>query len=64
MCENSFDGIVHSGGKGIKSRKDGGGIGLCSVKDIVEKYNGCLKIENEANIFRLYAYLQKVGETR
>lgn len=64
LCENSFDGIVHSGGKGIKSRKNGGGIGLCSVKDIVEKYNGCLKIENEANIFRLYAYLQKVGETR
>lgn len=61
LCENSFDGYIQRRGDTIKSRKSEGGIGLTSVQDIVEKYNGYLKIKTERNIFEVYAYLQDMG---
>lgn len=60
LCENSFDGYIQRNGDAIKSRKHEGGIGLTSVQDIIEKYNGYMKIKTERNIFELYAYLQNV----
>lgn len=42
-----------------KSNKELHGIGLKSVKDVVEKYNGMMNFKQKANIFYAYVSLEK-----
>lgn len=58
LCENSYDGIIREQGNQIVSRKENGGIGLSSIRGIVQKYNGQMKIENAGKVFRIRAYLE------
>lgn len=57
IVENSFDGKLSKGWDGrLLSRKHdkrNHGIGLKSVRKIVDKYNGDMYIENESGIFRV-----------
>ena len=57
LIENTYDGIISQKNNRFLSRKDTNskrfGIGLESVKDIVEKHNGNLDIYPKANIFRV-----------
>ena len=52
--ENSYDSVVYRSGEVFITRKecaDVHGIGLQSVREIVEKYNGEMEIEYDNNIF-------------
>lgn len=57
LVENTYDGIVLQKNNRYLSRKDTHskrfGIGLESVKDIVEKYNGSLDIYPKETVFRV-----------
>lgn len=62
--KNSFNGEIKKNQKGFittKERKELHGIGLQSVKKIVEKYNGALTISISENIFcvKLIMYLME-----
>lgn len=64
--KNSFIGEIKKNQKGFittKERKESHGIGLQSVKKIVEKYNGVLTISTLENIFyvKLIIYLMEDG---
>ena len=50
--DNTFDGnIKMSGNKFLSTKQNGSGIGIESAKYVVEKYNGDMKIEINANKF-------------
>ena len=50
--DNTFDGnIKMSGNKFLSTKENGSGIGIESAKYVVEKYNGDMKIEINANKF-------------
>jgi len=57
LLENTYDGIFLRKNNRFLSRKDTNskrfGIGLESVKDIIEKHNGCLDIYPKEAIFRV-----------
>ena len=57
LIENTYDGIVLQNKGRFLSRKDTDskrfGIGLESVKDIIEKHNGTLDIYPKENVFRV-----------
>lgn len=57
LLENTYDGIILQKNNRFLSRKDTNskrfGIGLESVKDIIEKYNGTLDIYPKKNVFRV-----------
>lgn len=57
LLENTYDGIVLQKNSRFLSRKDTNskrfGIGLESVKDIINKYNGSLDIYPKENVFRV-----------
>lgn len=57
LLENTYDGIVLQKNSRLLSRKDTNskrfGIGLESVKDIIEKYNGTVDIYPKKNVFRV-----------
>lgn len=57
LLENTYDGITLQKHSHFLSRKDTKskryGIGLESVKDIVEKYHGCVDIYPKENVFRV-----------
>ncbi len=57
LVENTYDGIVLRKNNRFLSRKDTHskrfGIGLESIKDIIEKHDGSLDIYPKANIFRV-----------
>ena len=42
-----------------KSNKELHGVGLKSVKDIVEKYNGMINFKQKSNVFYVYVSLEK-----
>lgn len=61
--ENSFDGIVKKNNKDFittKTSKSGHGIGLKSVNNILEKYNGDIIFSYDNNIFKTDAMLCNV----
>lgn len=49
--KNSFPGELRKGFLTTKAEKGNHGIGLSSVKQIVEKYDGLMKIEEQDNLF-------------
>ena len=51
--DNSFDGVIERKGERILSRKreNKEGIGIRSMKQICEKYNGISRFETEGNRF-------------
>jgi len=57
LLENIYDGIVLQKNNRFLSRKNTHskrfGIGLESVKDIIERHNGCLDIYPKKNVFRV-----------
>ncbi len=57
LVENTYDGIVLKKNNRYLSRKNTNskrfGIGLESVKDIIERHNGCLDIYPKKNVFRV-----------
>lgn len=58
--KNSFAGELRRTGEGFlttKTEEGSHGIGLTSVKGIVEKYDGSLETETEGNIFRVNVVL-------
>ncbi len=60
---NSFDGVVDKDGAMFKSRKEERtmhGIGLQNIRDIVNKYDGAIKIDTTKNLFKIdiILYLQ------
>ncbi len=61
-CDNSFSGEIRSAdGVLLSSKRNFAalGIGLSSVRAVVAKYNGDIKIETEDSIFRLSILLTK-----
>lgn len=61
--ENSFDGIVKKNDKDFvttKASKSGHGIGLKSVNNILEKYNGDIIFSYDNNVFKTDAMLCNV----
>ena len=57
LCENNFDGVLQWEGECLCSEKENGGNGLTSIRGIVEKYNGQIKIDSHDKVFQFYAYL-------
>ena len=56
--ENSFSGLVQTEGGGFLSSKgSGGGVGLQSVRAVVERHDGCLSCEQRDGSFVLSALL-------
>jgi sensor histidine kinase regulating citrate/malate metabolism len=57
IVENNYDGVYNKRGKYYISRKDGGksrdGIGLSSVIEVCERYDGIVRIENKDKIWRV-----------
>ena len=53
QIENSYKNIVKSQGKlqTTKKEKQGHGIGLESVREVAERYNGIMQIDYEDNLF-------------
>ena len=53
QIENSYKNIVKSQGKlqTTKKEKQGHGIGLDSVREVSERYNGIIQIDYENNLF-------------
>ncbi|MEF9997576.1 MAG: ATP-binding protein [Lachnospiraceae bacterium] len=58
ICENSYDGILNQKNNTMVSRKKNGGIGISSVRDIVEKYNGIIEMKMDNKIFKTYIALR------
>lgn len=61
LVRNSFDGITYASEDGMLSRKRGyakNGIGLASIRAIVERYMGVMKIDHTGKVFTLMLYLQ------
>lgn len=55
---NSYDGIILQTEKGIVSRKDdrqNHGLGIDNVKDVLEKYNGLLRLDCDGETFKAKA---------
>lgn len=60
--DNSFDGDIRKIGSDFLSKKrsfSSTGIGITSIKNIVDKYNGVMKTETDNNIFRLSVMINK-----
>jgi sensor histidine kinase YesM len=55
QVKNSFDGIVRGKPEVMTSRKTNGGLGLRSVKEVLEHYGGDLLTEWNEHIFTAYA---------
>ena len=61
IMENSFDGIAHPDGAAYFSRKNdfkADGIGILSIRNIAEKYQGAVKITAGKNTFTLSLMLE------
>lgn len=63
-CENPYNGIIKRRGNvydTVKPDRKNHGMGLKSMKGVVEKYNGIMKIVDENNIFKveILLYLSK-----
>jgi sensor histidine kinase YesM len=55
QVRNSYDGVIHDKNKVMISRKTNGGLGLRSVKEVLEHYSGDLLTEWDEHIFTAYA---------
>lgn len=53
--DNTFDGIIRQdkSGRYLSTKANGSGLGLASVKSIVERYNGSIDIHHEDEMFRV-----------
>lgn len=61
VVENSFDGKIVEGLNGtfISSKRNEEGIGISSIRQICDKYNGVCKINYEHHVFRLSVLLNQ-----
>ncbi len=58
LIQNSFDGYVrHEDNRFYSTSHEGEGIGIASVRNIVERYDGSLKISWSKNVFNTYVLL-------
>jgi sensor histidine kinase regulating citrate/malate metabolism len=62
QVKNSFDGIVRDKNDLMISTKPNGGLGLRSVKEVLEHYGGDLLTEWKTDIFTVYAAVKIVDE--
>ena len=53
--DNTFDSIVRQNKQGryLSTKKDGSGLGLPSVRSIVERYDGSISINHDGGMFRV-----------
>ena len=59
IIDNSFDGELQLSGNEFYSRKRKGyGVGVASVRSVVAKYDGSMKYETEAGVFKTSLYVK------
>jgi len=59
VIDNSFDGELQVSGNDFHSRKRKGfGVGIASVRSVVAKYDGSIKIETESGVFKTSLYVK------
>jgi len=59
VIDNSFDGELHVSGSDFYSRKRKGfGVGIASVRSVVNKYEGSIKYETESGVFKTSLYVK------
>lgn len=66
IIENSYSGIIREENGSFLSSKEEGriGIGIDSVRNLVDQYNGVCKIDHSHNIFRIKLLLNKPTEIK
>lgn len=57
IIDNSFDGFINKVNNQLKSRKKFGGVGLKTVKAVVDKYQGSIDTEYPQNVFSIFLKL-------
>ena len=59
QIENSYEKILEENGelKTTKTEKEGHGIGLESIKEVVERYDGILQLDYKENLFVAFVVL-------
>ncbi len=67
LVRNSFDGVTRADGDDLLSRRrdySRSGVGMTSIRKIVEHYMGVMKIEHTGSVFTLMIYLQPLAVER
>ncbi len=57
IIDNAFDGFINKVNNQLKSRKKFGGVGLKTVKAVVDKYQGSIDTEYPQNVFSIFLKL-------
>ena len=57
--DNSYNGVVcqNKQGRYLSTKKNGSGLGLTSVRNIVDRYDGNLVIRHDNGVFRVSVML-------